>query len=379
MEIEEKLKNGTRIKVKKWPYSFSELKKDLLDIPKTLDQCLKYYTDGEGFKLLSDVCKSIKKLNFSRVLFIGNTFNYFASFIPIYCFRVSEREIKFCWDSYELSEFYDYILPPEKDESTLYIFISKSGNSRLLKKSINQMHLSGIDPNYIWLITSSKDVEISKYCGHIFPILVNSEIVLGSKSFCNSAFVLNLVSRILSGNEPIQKDIRSGINILIKDMKKFSKSIEANTKSILEFIGDNFQFLYFISKGASLSTSYDAALSAESYAQIYSEGISLGLFFHGPFQVLSEKTGCFILIGDEIGEESNTELARLINLITERLGTDRVVLLNNNPGLSAKMKKNPNVLVIDYHSELPCLSPIFEMFILHFVFLEIANKKALIL
>ncbi|MHA1729037.1 MAG: hypothetical protein ACTSWY_09920, partial [Promethearchaeota archaeon] len=148
---------------------------------------------------------------------------------------------------------------------------------------------------------------------------------------------------------------------------------------ILNFFGTDFDFIYYISKGASLSSAYNAALAGKSFGHLYAEGLSLGLFFHGPFQVADKNFRFILIMGDNAGDPNITHdellLPRLINRITEKLGSKKVLLLSNNSKLSSEMKNNPNVYIVDFKCGKSALSPIFEMFILHLINLEIAEKK----
>ena len=109
-----------------WPLTYSNILNDLKLLPESLKNCAEQYFSSNGRRFLTKIKKIVMDLNFSRVIFVGNTYNYFASLISLNIFLQSSEKLNFCWDSFELSEFYDYILPEDDIDSTLYIFISKS-------------------------------------------------------------------------------------------------------------------------------------------------------------------------------------------------------------------------------------------------------------
>ncbi|MHA1820887.1 MAG: hypothetical protein ACTSU2_16910 [Promethearchaeota archaeon] len=416
-----------------WPFSYEELIQDFLSERDCLQRCFEKYTSGEGINFLKLTKKIFESLRITKICFVGNTYSYFASFIGSYLFRRSKRgdPLGVCWDNYEMSEFYDYFIPFENNEDILYIFISRSGQSRLLKRILGEMNLIKINPKQIWLITNAteqfisnidektsdsegdniidgngnndKSTEIlSKYCGLIFPIFSDKELVIGTKSYINTIYVLYLIIKTLMGeikfdigatdenNEDKQRSMvqegksekkdHSDIYKILNNLDVVIKNWETISDRILDFIGMNPNFIYFISRGASLSTAYHAALSAKSYTRFFAEGISLGLFFHGPFQIINKDFKCILIIGDQIGDESNSMLLRLIKLIINKLGMGKIVLLTNNQIILDQLEdRNKNLIkIVDFKCQESALSPILESFVLQMVLLKIAKKKGLI-
>ncbi|UYP46209.1 hypothetical protein NEF87_002494 [Candidatus Lokiarchaeum ossiferum] len=364
-----------------WPFSYNDLLKNFLNAPEVLQDCVNSYTTGEGKKMVQSIIQIVSQIKFSKVVFIGNTFNHFASFIPRFVFMNSPYALDFTWECIELTEFYDYFLP-EDSQDTLYIFISRSGSSRLILKALDHLSLLKIDRNLLWLITNEQNSPVAKKCGQVFHTYVDSELVIGLKSFGNTLFVLYLVSQMLVGTDFNLDTIQKGSFELISELKDFRESWEKSVDQISDFLGYELQYLYFISKDpSSLACAKFAALIAKTYHRKFAEGIALGHFFHGPFQVFERRIedksiNCMMLVGDREGEESNNTLIRLIDQIKIRAG--KVVILCNNPSLSAFYKSDYDVLMINFNSPIIELSPIFETFILQLAFLKIAKKSGLI-
>jgi len=227
-------------------------------LPESLKNCAEQYFSSNGRRFLNKIKDIVSKINFSRVIFIGNTYNYFASLISLNIFLQSSEKLKFCWDSFELSEFYDYILPEDDINNTIYIFISKSV-SKLITKSIDHLIDIDTDPDKIWLITDNPDLDISEKCGVIFPVHAGSEIVLGTKSYQNTIIVLYLISEILQKKDPVDYENYIGIESLIHFMRDFWKRKDDIIPEIIHFLGPKPKYLHIISRGASLSTAYEAA------------------------------------------------------------------------------------------------------------------------
>ncbi len=347
-------------------------------MPLSLKKCMEFYLSSEGDALFSKISKLIDSLSFSRILFIGNSFNYYASFVPSYSLMTSLDDLNFSWDSIELNEFYNYILPGKPDNDTLYIFISKSGRSKLMIKSMEHLFLIKSDPRMIWLVTNEPTIEIAQKCGAVFPTLVDQELALGTKTFQNLVFVLYLISRLLMKKKPLNKSIQTTVDNLIHSMNEYWVENFKNSRKILDFFENDIQFLYIVSKGASISSAYEAAACAKSFARLLAEGISLGLFFHGTFQIADDKfRSVFIISNDSSNSGENDLVNNLINQITEKSGL--MLLISNNEDLTNSLADDSHVYPITFQCDIPSLTPIFEMYVLHLLFIEVSKIKDLIL
>jgi len=366
----------------KWPFYYEDIREEFLSLPESLEKCVDYYFYKEGKDLIHHIQDILPKLEFSHVLFIGNTFNFFASAIPKYVLMNDTESVTFTWESIEVTEFYDYFLPKERDANTLYIFISKSGKSRLLKNAIEQLHILNIDPDLMWLVTNDVKSPISPYCGVVLPIHVDSEIVLSSKSFPHTIIVLYFISQILLGKDPISNDIHSEIMKFISELKEYRKIEPSQTQSLVDFIGKDFEIVYLISRDPVSEASCKLlALNANSFIGSMCEGISLGLFFHGPFQIFERKQintqiKCIMIGAYEKDETEKETLPRLIELIRQRAGS--LALISNNPQLMEKFKDESKISVINFETNFTPLAPIFHSYILSSVLLRISLNKGLI-
>jgi len=367
-----------RKRVEIWPLSYESILKDLYNTPDNLKNCIDYY-----FKLSNDLIEKIQKIinqiNIKRILFIGNTFNYFASYIPIYLMMHHSSKLNYWWQNYELTDFYDYNLPQFQDQNTIYIFISKSGESKLIKRSIERLRMLNIDKNQIWLVTNNLEPSVKNYCGLLFPINTSDELILGTKSFINTIFVIWLIGMILINENPFNNEIYNKLINIIEEMRKFeSQSIEI-ANQIIEFFGIDFKFIYFLSKGASLSIAYQASLAAKTFGHVYANCLSFGLFYHGSFQIADENFRSIFYIGDDFNGNNIEIIPRLIDITTKKLAKGRILLIGNNEEIIDKVKNNPNVYIIKFKCNIPFLSPIIEYHVSTLIILEFAVRRGLIM
>jgi fructoselysine-6-P-deglycase FrlB-like protein len=365
---------------KVWKYTYESISKDFKEEPECLQKHIDNYFKEDIKSMFSEILKKIESLSFTRVLFIGNTFSHFASYVPLYTLMQSSQKAKFCWDAFEMSEFYDYILPREPDDATLYIFMSKSGNSRVLKKALEHLRILKINPDLVWLLTNNPDVELAQSCGVVFPTFVEDEIVLGTRSYQCTILVLYLVSNLLLGENPLNDEMYNNLTEFVNEMIKFRETqLDDVVEKIYNFFGSDFDFMYLISRDlASQSAAMLSALNAKSFSRFYTEAISLGLFFHGAFQIIDENFNCVMLIGDYNREEDKTLLPRLVNLISDRIGKGKILLLSNNKIVSAAVKNIPQILNVSFNATIQAFSPIFEVFIMQMAFLKISKERGIL-
>ncbi|WP_457558689.1 SIS domain-containing protein [Candidatus Harpocratesius sp.] len=361
-----------------WPYSFQQIRDDFFNEIESLQNCVDHYFSGKFSSLFKKLKKILVDYEISKVFFIGNTYSYFASQIASQMMMVNQNDISFSLYCVELSEFFDYMLPQEP-EKALYIFISKSGKSRFLQECVDHLRLSKISPETVWLITNNPNTPLASFISNRFSMFVSSEIVLGTKSFINTLFIVYLITRILLGKEAVNSSIQRKIRTFLSDLITYRENWEKPTEYIESFLGD-FDDLYIISRDpASMAAASLSALHAKSFTRLLTEGIYISHFFHGPFQILEKKIypreiRILLFVGDRTTNEAT--IYRLVKLILERAG--KVLVLSNNPAVSETLRKNKRISLVDFTSKIPELSPIFELFILQFVLLKIAEKKGLL-
>ena len=174
---------------------------------------------------------------------------------------------------------------------------------------------------------------------------------------------------------PIPHNVEDDIRQLIFEIKFYGQDWDYHVSSLNDFLGTDYKFLYFISKGASLSTAYQAALISKTNIRIFAEGINIGLFLHGPFQIVDENFRCILIIGDETNFD---DTVRLIKLVSSQLGSGKVILINNSRQLSSLGRANENVWVFEHTTTNTYLAPIFEIIVLQFLVLDQALRRGVI-
>jgi glucosamine 6-phosphate synthetase-like amidotransferase/phosphosugar isomerase protein len=352
---------------------------DLLAIPKAMLGCLRYYLTPEGKSKLDHFRQTIITSKIRRIIFIGHSYNYYASLIPFYylnsryrsLFNSETREyIKKDCLIFESDEFYHELDTPSFYSDSIFVLISQSGESIQIIQNLKKLQDVHIDPDRIWAVTNHPESLLAKSVHGHLPILAGNEEILGTKTYVNAILILFFLARAFLDEEPISAGLEDEIRQEIFEIKFFSQDWEAHIKSLSDFLGEDYRFLYFISKGSSLASAYHGSLTCKAYARTYGEGISIGLFMHGPFQIVDDRFHAVVIIGDETSVEDTLQL---LDVITKKLGSGKVILINNSRELSSRGRANPNIFVFEHTTKNTYLAPIFEYIVLQYLLLHKAK------
>jgi glucosamine 6-phosphate synthetase-like amidotransferase/phosphosugar isomerase protein len=363
---------------------FNNILTDLLAIPKVLLKCLRYYLSPEGHDKLEFIRKSVESSGIKRIFFIGHSYNYFASMIPYYYLNsryrsqfksFSGNKVKKECRIFEIDEFLNYYNPCQLKDNTVFVFVSQSGNSIQIQRGIKTLLKNNVIPTNIWGVTNNPESYLAKESHVFLETKSQEEEIVGSKSYVNSIFVLFLLARAFINEEILPAKLEDEIRQLIFEIKFYGTDWEYHTKNLTEFLGPDYKFLYFISKGSSLASAYQSAQSCKAFTRTYGEGIGMGLFLRGPFQIVDDSFRCVLIIGDETSVEDTIET---VELITKKLGSGKVILVNNSRTLSSLGRANPNVFVFEHTTKNTYLAPIFEIIVLQFLFLQNAKIRGVI-
>ena len=79
-------------------FSYDSILGDILDSPSCLKTCIDSYFDNTYKVMFRKIRALLKTLKISRILFVGGTFNYFASLIAKHCLGTAPKKFfKFSW------------------------------------------------------------------------------------------------------------------------------------------------------------------------------------------------------------------------------------------------------------------------------------------
>jgi len=342
--------------------------------------CLRYYLSPEGKAKLETFRRYVRQAQIKRLIMIGHSYNFFATNVPYYYVQARNKAQKQKNPQFipvecmrlETDEFMQFFNPFRFGEKTMYIFISKTGSVQTLD-ALDKLSRAGISTGQIGILSNNSDLE--SRCGFFFPIVSGEEEVIGTKSYVNAILTLYFLIRAAMDEDSIPRQVEDEVRQLIFEIKFYGQDWEFHVKSLNDFLGVNYDFLYFISKGSSMATAHQAALNCKSYTHTYGEGSNIGLFLHGPFKIVNDMFRSILIIGDESNFD---DTVKLIELVSKRLGSGKVILINNSRQLSSMGRANNNVWVFEHTTKNPYLAPIFEIVVLLYLFVDQALRRGVI-
>ena len=357
-------------------FKFDPILDEFKSIPRAMLNCLKYYLSTEGAQKLQNIRKFIQTRKIQKIFLIGHSYNYYAAHVPFYYINQSDKDCKI----YELDEFVNFYNPSNVslNEHSIFVFISHSGKSLQIQQAVNKLLEHHIDPDLIWSITNYPDSFLANNSYFSLPTYSGEEMVNGSKSYYTAILILFFIARAFLELDILPQKIEEQIKELIFEMKFFAQDWEFHVKSLTDFFGIDFEYLYFISKGASLATAHQAAVNCKSYSNTFGEGTSIGLFLHGPYQIVQhnpESFRCCVIIGDESSLE---DTVRLNNIVSNKLGSGKVMLINNSRQLSSLARGNKNVWVFEHTVTNTYLAPIMEFLVIQYLILDLALRRGVV-
>ncbi len=354
---------------------------DLLSIPKALLTCLRYYLSEDGRNKLETIKSYIQESKIKRIIFVGHAYNYFASIIPLrylnshYFSRMEEHQgsTEITCVIHEIDEFNSYYNPLRNLEDTIFIFITSSGNSNQIREGLKKLFDANVDPQRIWGISDYEESYLGMKSHYFLPLKFGTEKIMGTKSYVNAILLFYLVCRSAMNKEAIPSKREEDIRQLIFEIKFYNQDWENHTKNLTDFLGEKLDNLFFISKGASLSSAYQASLNFKAITQTFCVALSMGAFQHGPIRIVDESFRGVLIIGDETSMKESTNL---IEEITNYRG-GKLILLNNSRKISSIGRSNNNIFVFEHTTENINIAPIFEIIVLQYLFLQIAKTRGL--
>ncbi len=352
--------------------------KEIQKQPQALQDTLEYYIKSkEGKKKLQEARDFFEKNLIDHIVFSGMGSSFFNSYISYYYLSQHKIscEIK---DTREMLNYYEIPTRAQRMK-TLFIFVSQSGESGEIIRILEKWEKVMGEMN-IWAITNTTESTLAKKADLVFFTKGGKEKSVTSKTYITGILVHYLISQALSGKLSVSEIIKSNIDLLKITLEKLMNGKIPNRwelyqrgEKIFQFMGDR-DFLNFIGTGTSMATVHQAALNFKEVCKTPAEGISLGMFRHGPIETINKKFRAIILISDK---KAAQEFKPLIENITNIWGEGKVVIITTHPKIQnlKNMKKGNNVYLIENPIKNPFLAPIFEISVLQLYMCYQAERK----
>ncbi len=298
---------------------------EILSQPKSLEDTLEFYSEGEGKRILYKIYELFRKENFRQIIFTGMGSSYFVSYAAS-CFFNSIGIHSYVVNA---SEFLYYHLSL-MDEKTLVVCISQSGESIEVVKLLDKLPPNGF---YIGISNEEKSSLMLK-SRELLLSKAGREEMTSTKTYTSITLVSFILGWFLSNEWGDIKIIK--IKEFITDFAELLEYHKNNIKDELDFLG-GVEFIQFIGRGPSFSTALQSELMFKEAAKISAAGTLGGEFRHGPMEMVGPAFKSILFAAD--GKTYNQSIRMAADIA--KYNGKVIVITNNDPKFS-----DPNIKTI---------------------------------
>lgn len=345
---------------------------EIYEQPNAIKKTLEYYVDqNQGGKLLQLAQEIIRKKKIDHIIYTGMGSSFFNSQIPFYYLNAHgvSCEVR------ESGEFAHYL--SSDSVKGIIIAVSQSGESGEVIELVKKISKSQPNSEWLWAITNNEKSTLGKNASLVFPTLAGKETSVTSKTYTTGLLLHYLIARAIIGKDVNSKKfIASIIDLTMKIGKNLLSSKQLFyeiAKEIDDFFGD-ITFLNFIGQGTAMSTVMQATLNIKEIAKIAAEGLTIGMFRHGPIELIDASFRCVLIINDSKGAEIGLILIK--NMINKWGGGKILLITNQQMSITSDLDQNVKIIVNPVDN--PYLAPIYEMILLQPYLCLLAEKHGFV-
>lgn len=338
---------------------FSKKKKtnmelEILEQTQIIPHILSKYIDSKSGEIKLDIPQNIKKI----VIVASGSSYHCARFAVDLVENISKIETRAIYSS----EFLIKNLIP-KDENTLYIFITQSGETSDTLKSIERVKNETNLPTLC--ITNVENSSVWNACDYQVACHAGIEKgIAATKSFSSQMLCLILISlKLIENTEP---------EILLKSLKDSLFSLSSTIEKVLAKRNEVKRLAKHLAKentivltadGISYSLAKEGALKIKETSYKNISASILGEFMHGHVAILNNKATLIFISVDKISERSINNLNKIKSDYNPTL-----VIIGNNENIKS-----------DFYINIDCDNIIQQLFANVIILQLIALETALIL
>jgi glutamine---fructose-6-phosphate transaminase (isomerizing) len=251
--------------------------------PAALKRLTDYYGSTDGRALLdtvTDICTKAK-----RILFTGMGTSMHAP----YCILKELGALPQCVEIRDAGELLHFGMDSIRSGDAV-IAISQSGESAETKRVAGE--LQGKVP--VISIVNDESSFMGNHADVTLPMLAGSESSISNKTYSNTLSILMMISTLLKNNslDTCLNELRETAERMLDGLGKSAE----DARSAAEFLNkpvktENALYgktLHTIARGSDLVTAYQLGLILKEGAGVFAEGMSAGLFRHGPLELAGE-------------------------------------------------------------------------------------------
>ena len=280
----------------------TNMESEILEQSKIIPEILANYIDPQTNEIKLDLPQNIRKI----VIVASGSSYHCARFAVDLVEKYSKIETRAIYSSEFLLK---NVIP--KDENTLYIFITQSGETSDTLKSIERVKVESNLPTLC--ITNVENSSVWNACNYQVACHAGVEKgIAATKSFTSQMLCLILISLKLIENseaETITKSLKKSLF----DLPKFiEKSIEKRNeiKKLAKHLAKE-KLIVITADGISYSLAKEGALKIKETSYKNISAAILGEFMHGHVAVLNNKSTLIFISVNKISERSVNNLNKI--------------------------------------------------------------------
>lgn len=275
---------------------------EILEQVKIIPEILRQYIDTNSGDIKIDLPQNVEKI----VIVASGSSYHCARFAVEFLEKYSKIETRAIYSS----EFLIKTLIP-KDENTLYVFITQSGETSDTLKSLERVKketnlpalcITNVENSTIWNLS---DYKVSCCAG------VESGVA-ATKSFTSQMLCLILVALKLIEINNSKEEMRGLKDSLLEipEVIKFALSKKEEVKKIAKFLTKQ-KVIVLTAEGISYSLAKEGALKIKETSYKNISAAILGEFMHGHVAVLNNKATLFYISVDKISDRAINNLNKI--------------------------------------------------------------------
>lgn len=248
---------------------------DIFSQPAVLADVLNHF-QGNGFAVLKKAAEEISKYPRVVLTSMGSAYH---SLVPMY---YSLRKEKQCVHLWETSEALGLPLFPD----TLYVIMSRSGESREIAKYAKMLHEKNEN---LLAITMSPDSVLAENASLLIHDPAPYDGLICVKAYTSMVLIGLMISSLVRGtlDQGLMKNLSDAFNWMEENKTEMEEKV-----SSIPWLGKSFTYL---SSGVGLGLGMAGALWMEEGARIQCSCLSVDQFRHGPVERVDERFhGVFI-------------------------------------------------------------------------------------
>ena len=320
--------------------------KEIYEIDSVINRLINEYTLGKHFKFDLNLINKIKESD--QIIFLGCGTSYHASLVGGRYFE----ELGIPSSSYIASEWaFNPIFPGKKP---FIILISQSGETADLIHCLQIIKEKGFDS----LVITNTDGSVLQRKG-TYSLLLYAGVevsVASTKAYVAQVTLLLLLVNAIKNNYKIIKELKSGIDVILKTRNQYLEVIKDIAKKI-----KSSHDVFYLGRGFDYYLSLEASLKLKEISYIHSEAIPGGELKHGPIALMDNNVPVIVFITDDITassmrnniEEVKSRGANVFVISTKDLSRpDDNIILDNYPRYLSSIISSTVAFFLAYYVSL---------------------------